>query len=296
MNNRKQNVIKMAHQLFINKGFQATSIQEILDYSGISKGTFYNYFSSKNELLIAIFKTVHKKLEKELNDLLIGQDPSDIEVFIKQIELQMKMNKRNKLISLFEEMMVSNDVELKGFIKQGQLRAIRWLYQRFIDIFGESKKAYLLDCAIMFSGILQYNLKYTYMAQESGPAIHRVIRYSVERLVKIVDEVTEAGDQLIEPKLLERWLPDCRETDQAFQQKICHTVLEMKKGLNYDQSKYIELLDFVQEELLDSKNPRKFLIESAIFSLKSDQTFFEKKDLQKLEKLVEYRYLSLPEN
>ena len=57
MNDRKQHVIKMAHQLFIEKGFQATSIQDILDYSGISKGTFYNYFSSKSELLIAIFKT-----------------------------------------------------------------------------------------------------------------------------------------------------------------------------------------------------------------------------------------------
>ena len=64
MNDRKQHVVNKAHQLFIDKGFQATSIQDILDYSGISKGTFYNYFSSKNELLIAIFKTIFKKLEQ----------------------------------------------------------------------------------------------------------------------------------------------------------------------------------------------------------------------------------------
>ena len=61
MNDRKQHVINKAHQLFIDKGFQATSIQDILDYSGISKGTFYNYFSSKNELLIAIFTNQNKK-------------------------------------------------------------------------------------------------------------------------------------------------------------------------------------------------------------------------------------------
>lgn len=86
MKDRKQHVIKMAHQLFIDKGFQATSIQDILDYSGIAKGTFYNYFSSKNELLIALFTTLYKQMEKERNDLLIGQDPSDIEIFIKQME------------------------------------------------------------------------------------------------------------------------------------------------------------------------------------------------------------------
>ncbi|MGA9287974.1 MAG: helix-turn-helix domain-containing protein, partial [Anaerobacillus sp.] len=63
MNDRKQHVIKMAHQLFIDRGFQATSIQDILDYSGISKGTFYNYFSSKNELLIALFKALYGSME-----------------------------------------------------------------------------------------------------------------------------------------------------------------------------------------------------------------------------------------
>ena len=46
MNDRKQHVVHMAHQLFINKGVQSTSVQDIFEYSGISKGTFYNYFSS----------------------------------------------------------------------------------------------------------------------------------------------------------------------------------------------------------------------------------------------------------
>lgn len=123
MNDRKQHVINVAHQLFIEKGFQATSIQEILEYSGISKGTFYNYFSSKNELLLAIFHSLHEKLEMERNKLLIGQDPSDIEIFIKQIELQMKLNKQNKLFALFEEVFVSNDSEFKDFFKAGTIKS-----------------------------------------------------------------------------------------------------------------------------------------------------------------------------
>ncbi|HEY2421411.1 MAG TPA: TetR/AcrR family transcriptional regulator, partial [Neobacillus sp.] len=105
MNERKQHVIKMAHQLFIEKGFQATSIQDILDFSGISKGTFYNYFASKSELIIAIFKSIFKKLDQERNELMIGKNPSDIDIFIKQIELQLKTNKQNKLFALFEEVM-----------------------------------------------------------------------------------------------------------------------------------------------------------------------------------------------
>jgi AcrR family transcriptional regulator len=295
MNERKQHVIKMAHQLFIDKGFQLTSIQDILDYSGISKGTFYNYFSSKNELLVAIFKTIFTQIDYDQNELLIGQNPADIEIFIKQIELQMKTNRKNKLLALFEEVMVSNDEDLKQFIKRGQLITIRWLYRRFIDIFGESKKPYLLDCAIMFMGILQNNIKFYYMVHESSESINQVVRYSLERIVKMVDEVAKSGDQLIHPDVLEKWLPDCKNADQAFQQDLYHSVLELKKALNRceEQAKYIELLDFVLDELLHAKNPRKFLVESAIVPFKAEQKYFRKKELQKLEQLIAAYFLQI---
>lgn len=82
MNNRRQNVIDTAHKLFIDKGYQATSIQDILDGAGISKGTFYNYFPSKGELFIAIFRSFYTKIRHDREKLLIGQDSADIEIFI----------------------------------------------------------------------------------------------------------------------------------------------------------------------------------------------------------------------
>lgn len=292
MNERKYHVIKMAHQLFIDKGFQATSIQDILDYSGISKGTFYNYFSSKNELLMAIFKTIYKELEKQRNELLIGQDPSDIEIFIKQIELQMVTNRKNKLITLFEEVLVSNDEDLKQFIKEGQLKMLHWLHERFIAIFGASKKPYLLDCAIMFMGIIHHNLKFYMMAHDLAGS-HQVVRYSVNRIVKMVHEVSETGEQLIQPDVINRWLPENKNPDHFFQEELCQTILELKKALNNhnEHFKYTELLDFFQDELIHSKKPRKFLIESALSSLKEGDACFDKKAIQKLEQMIANYFL-----
>ncbi|MFE8697176.1 TetR/AcrR family transcriptional regulator [Cytobacillus sp. FJAT-53684] len=296
MNTRKRHVIKMAHQLFVDKGFQATSIQDILEYSGISKGTFYNYFSSKNELLIAIFKTIYIKLEQDRNELLIGQDPSNIEIFIQQIELHMQTNRTNKLISLFEEVIYSNDDDLKQFMKQGHLKNLRWLFYRFIDIFGESKKPYLLDCSIMFMGILQHNIKYNKLAHPTNTSLHKVVRYSVERVVRIVNEVAESGEQLIHHELIDSWIPVCTRLDQSFHQKLHHTVLTLKKNLNQNEghSQYIELLDFIQEEFLSSKYPRKFLIDSALLSL-ANQAFIDKKERQKLEELVSDFFMQIKE-
>lgn len=286
MNVRKQHVIKVAHQLFINKGFQATSIQDILDESKISKGTFYNYFSSKNELLIELFKTLFKQLRDERDKLLIGQDRSDIEIFIKQIELNLQINRANKLISLFEEVYVSNDEDLKQFLKQGHIRVLNWVYNRFIDIFGEDKKPYLLDCAVMLLGVLQSNLKYNALAYESHTSISRVVRYSVNRIANIVEEVAKSGEQLIQPERLQAWLPANKHCSQDFQQDLVQIIAVLKKSLinKTEQNRYTELLDFIEDELVHAKTPRRFLVESALASLKS---FFDERELQQLEETVE---------
>jgi AcrR family transcriptional regulator len=286
MNDRKQHVINKAHHLFIDKGFQATSIQDILEYSGISKGTFYNYFSSKSELLIAIFKSLNKEIDKDRNEVLIGQNRSDIEIFIKQIEIQMNSNRKYKLMSLFEEVFLSNDDTLKEFMKRTHFMQLRWTFNRFIDIFGEEKKPYLLDCAIMFMGILQLNLHYHFMEKECPVDISKVIRYSVNRITHMVDEVATEGSQLRDPVILEKWLPE--KSDLAFQKKLYSTILSLKKALVHhkEQAKFMELLEFLQEELLHAKEPRKFLIQSTISALKENQGEIWQKELHKLERLI----------
>jgi AcrR family transcriptional regulator len=291
MNDRKLHVIKIAHQLFIEKGFQTTSIQDILDYSGISKGTFYNYFSSKNELLMAIFKTLHENLEKERNKLLIGQDRSDIEIFIKQIELQMKINKQNKLFGLFEEVFVSNDVDLKDFLKQAQAMQISWTFHRLVDIFGESKKPYLLDCTIMFTGMLHHYFHYLFVQKQTSLTIYQVICYCIDRLTKMVEEVASTGDQLFEPELLDKWFPTCTKDQHNVRSEIVQSILELKKLIHNEiqedeQKKLVELLDFMQEELLQAKPPRRFLIQSALDSLHVGQVSPLVKQLEPFKQLV----------
>jgi AcrR family transcriptional regulator len=284
MNSRKMHVIQKAHQLFLDKGFQATSIQDILDYSGISKGTFYNYFSSKNELLISIFKTLHEKMESERNKLLIGQSPSSLEVFTQQIELQMNMNRTNKLVALFEEVLVSNDPELKQFIREGQLRMVDWIFGRFIEIFGEDKKPYLLDCAVMFLGILHHNVKYYTKFFEFSSSINPVVRYSVERIRKVVEEVSSTGDYLLKPELIENRY---RQRDHGNVHILCKSILTLKKSIiQEEQNDCMDLLDFIQEEMVHSKEPRKFLIESALHSLSKCIEFMDAKEFENLEKLI----------
>ena len=57
MVDKKQLIIKEAVNLFATKGYHTTSVQEIAERCHIAKGSFYNYFKSKEELLLSCFKS-----------------------------------------------------------------------------------------------------------------------------------------------------------------------------------------------------------------------------------------------
>lgn len=50
----KKQITKQSVELFGKNGFNETSIQDIVDGLGVTKGTFYYYFSSKQQLLADI--------------------------------------------------------------------------------------------------------------------------------------------------------------------------------------------------------------------------------------------------
>ncbi|SES01623.1 TetR/AcrR family transcriptional regulator [Salipaludibacillus aurantiacus] len=50
----KEKILAKSIGLFEKKGFSETSIQDIVDVLGVTKGTFYYYFKSKEELLMDI--------------------------------------------------------------------------------------------------------------------------------------------------------------------------------------------------------------------------------------------------
>lgn len=73
---RKQQIIDTAKDMFINKGFQSTHIGQVCEHLDIARGTVYQYFSNKKEILYAILDSVAETIE----DIL---DPDDLKDFLK---------------------------------------------------------------------------------------------------------------------------------------------------------------------------------------------------------------------
>ena len=71
INKRRQQIIKGAVRLFIEKGFHRTTTREIAKESGFSIGTLYEYIGTKEDVLYlvcdAIYDEVTERLKKQLH-------------------------------------------------------------------------------------------------------------------------------------------------------------------------------------------------------------------------------------
>ena len=52
--NTKGRIIQAAWQLFYQQGYDDTTVEEIIEASGTSRGSFYHYFEGKDALLSSV--------------------------------------------------------------------------------------------------------------------------------------------------------------------------------------------------------------------------------------------------
>jgi AcrR family transcriptional regulator len=67
---RKNELIDCAEALFFAKGYEATTVADILARTGLSKGAFYHHFESKEELLDALTERITQSMIASARDIL----------------------------------------------------------------------------------------------------------------------------------------------------------------------------------------------------------------------------------
>jgi len=90
---RRKQIMDAGLELFASEGYSHCSISQLASHAGISKGLMYNYFKSKEALLIAI-------IEEGMQDIMAMMDPNqdgilepeEIEAFIRNTFNNMREN------------------------------------------------------------------------------------------------------------------------------------------------------------------------------------------------------------
>jgi hypothetical protein len=133
--NTKNKIVNAAWELFHKKGFEDTTVEDIIAAAKTSKGTFYYYFDRKDALLdtlSTILDHEYEKLEKKMNPDLNSYEKLlymnyEMHLFIEeQIDMDL-------LSSLYSTQLLS-----KG--QSGLLDQNRVYYKLITDIIEEGQK------------------------------------------------------------------------------------------------------------------------------------------------------------
>ncbi|MDR3704295.1 MAG: TetR/AcrR family transcriptional regulator [Paludibacteraceae bacterium] len=68
MNESKEHIITVATKLFLQKSFKEVTMKEIVEETGLSKGAFYHYFQSKEQLFLEVLEFFFTDVMKHAYD------------------------------------------------------------------------------------------------------------------------------------------------------------------------------------------------------------------------------------
>ena len=75
---KKDKIIEKSMELFREKGYHTTKVEEITKALGISKGNFYTYFNSKEEVLYEILDIIKSEKIRMLEKIDTNKAPKEI--------------------------------------------------------------------------------------------------------------------------------------------------------------------------------------------------------------------------
>src|SRR5882724_13174441 len=83
----RERLFSASLRLFGQKGFAETTVEDITEAADVGKGTFFNYFPSKDHILLAFSDMQLAKLEQSINGLAASQQP--LREFMRSLVLRM---------------------------------------------------------------------------------------------------------------------------------------------------------------------------------------------------------------
>jgi len=158
---RREEIISIAEKLFIQQGYEQTSVSDIVKQAKIAQGTFYYYFQSKDQVLEAItdrfVNDIHALLRKTNRNTGMNAIEKTINLFQ---NFSMYGKNREKLIQYLHQ---EKNVHLHFKLEKKILPKILPMFQRIIEqgihegLFntkhpGEAAKVILTSTQSIFEG------------------------------------------------------------------------------------------------------------------------------------------------
>ena len=132
---KRKKIIDKAWELFAKNGYEETKVEDITKDLGISKGSFYTYFATKEELLYEVLGKIKKEVIEKLENINVDQTPEKVlEDYVKA-----KMNYAVKILNNMKLRVVEKyliDPKLRILFQELQEKSTNFIKINIVEKFN----------------------------------------------------------------------------------------------------------------------------------------------------------------
>lgn len=153
---KKHLIIEKSIELFAENGFESTSVQQITERCGISKGAFYLYFNSKDELIISIIDNFMSSLIADIEQSVSNETQHDQLLYNFIYVSFSEFKKHVNLAKLFlKEQVFSFNKELFERLQTYTSMLNKLMIEMVQKQFPQTKPEMHLDILFVISGLMK---------------------------------------------------------------------------------------------------------------------------------------------
>ena len=270
MKEKEKLIIETSIKLFATKGFNATSVQEIVNECDISKGAFYLYFKSKEALLLAIMNYYFKMITDKINEIE-NEDLPPYEKFQKQLECQLIEICKHKefiIMQIRENAMPFND-EIHDLLSEMKMNTHRYYKRRLFGIYGKKIEPYFWDITMMIQGFFHSYLELV-MLDKIELDFSYLSRFILKRTDDLVEGLLRSGDEpVLSFEKLDDLVKDFTASNRINESTLVH-MLDDALEVAEDENSRISL-EVIKEEIQKDET-RPIVIKGMIVNLDEDNS------------------------
>ena len=132
---KRKKIVDKAWELFAKNGYKETKVEDITKDLGISKGSFYTYFATKEELLYEVLEKIKKEIIENLENINVNQVPEKVlEDYVKA--------KMNYVVKILNNMRLNSvekysiDPKLRNFFEELKEKSTDFIKINIVEKFN----------------------------------------------------------------------------------------------------------------------------------------------------------------
>lgn len=270
---KRQELMKQATRFFSSKGFHQTSVQEIAQGAGISKGAFYKHFDSKESLFIELLKRYQLDLNSAMAAPRFADAADPKQAFIKKLifEIDKTISDKEFFLMIFKDFPKDENGQMQSLLQELRVAQLEITKNMLLEVYGETAKPFIADLAALFDGMKREFFIYLIFENERLD-VKKLAQFIVGSMDAIVSNLEH-----MEP-VLSAIPPAPNPLNDAFsalEKKIC--------TIETDTEKRLSSLRLLKEEA-GKPERQDFLIEALITYLAQEPKL--QPEISKLQKLI----------